>query len=196
MGIIASDDFNRTAGNWIETGHSGWVPQVGTGIITSALRCRQLVTGATILYRHVGSYPDDYDVGLDLAILSSDLCASGPVARMASGNTYYHGRYNRNGSVWELYRWLSGATTLLGSVGEAIPNGTTRRCVIRCKGDSISLIVDGVTIIGPITDSGIASGSAGLRMTGTNADTLGVHVDNFEAKTLGGIPQPLLEGWI
>lgn len=179
--VIASDDFNRTPGAAIQTGHSDWSLYSGANaIITSAGRCRPSTAG-TVIYGHAGTYPDDYDVGLDVTVLTADQVAAGPIARLVNVSNFYHARYNRNGSIWELYRWVGGAATLLGSVGESLPNGSTRRCVIRCRGSNIWLIVDGTTAIGPVVDSNIASGVAGFRIIGPTTDSVGTHIDNWMA---------------
>jgi hypothetical protein len=59
-----------------------------------------------------------------------------------------------------LYKVVGGSFTQLGTDAAACSSGQTLR--ITCNGTAISVSVNGSTVIGPVTDSGIASGRAGI----------------------------------
>jgi hypothetical protein len=91
-------------------------------------------------------------------------------------------RYNSNGDVWQLYAQVAAVQTQLGSnVGQVLNVDQAYRCTLRCRGTTISLIVDDVEIIS-VTDASIsAKGRAGFRIQQTMSPTTGVHLDNWTA---------------
>lgn len=83
----------------------------------------------------------------------------GPAYRIAAGaQTHY--LVQTNTEETRLYRVVAGTYTQLGSDGAACETGDVLR--LTCNGTSISVQRNGTTIIGPVTDAAIASGSAGL----------------------------------
>lgn len=90
-----------------------------------------------------------------------------------------------DGTTWTLRRNLSAAGVNLGTSTNQIPaaGGASKRACLVMAGDQISATVEGVTEIGPITNSDItAAGLAGIRTTGASTATTGMHIDNFSAK--------------
>src|SRR5208282_4588688 len=62
--------------------------------------------------------------------------------------------------------------------------GDSHRMTLRMHGTSISLLVDGIVRVGPITDASIsAAGYAGIYGGAAVTDTTGTHLDNFNAQS-------------
>lgn len=101
----------------------------------------------------------------------------------SSTNTYYHARWNENGAVWQLLRIVGGTSTTLGSFTSTFAVNATHVLRLVCVGSSISVMEDGSTIIGPVTDTTIAAaGRAGLRFANqAQTSTTGIHASNFIA---------------
>jgi hypothetical protein len=110
----------------------------------------------------------------------------GPAGRMdTSANTMYAVRLN-SGTSWELRKIIAGAQSTIGTSTNQLPGvGQFKTVKLIMNGTSISVEINGVVEIGPVTDSDItAAGKAGFRSSGGVTGTTGFHLDNFEAKTL------------
>jgi hypothetical protein len=89
---------------------------------------------------------------------------AGAAARFATGaDTFYAAYLRRNNTVdrVELFKFVGGAATELGTktVTHALPD----EVAVRVEGSNVSALIDGVTEIGPVTDTAIPSGTrAGL----------------------------------
>lgn len=109
----------------------------------------------------------------------------GPAGRMdIAVNTMYFCRYHAGNLGWEMFKIVSGTATQLGTlVAAAFPTGETRALRLTMIGTTISMQVDGVTILS-VTDSSISgAGRAGLRVGGTaNAPTTGIHIASILAR--------------
>ena len=106
----------------------------------------------------------------------------------AATGGYYFG-YSTANNRWEMYRGDGHDGTLLGQSAFAFPAAdTVRRIKILAVGDQITAYVDGVAVVGPITDATHAAGSPALYYTGGVAPdiTQGVHFDNFAGIGMGG----------
>jgi hypothetical protein len=103
----------------------------------------------------------------------------------SSAITAYSAWVNQS-NVVELYKWVAGAMTLLGS-STGFSDGETLR--LEVVGTSITVKRAGSVVIS-VTDSAIASGSAGLLGSGAVGECL----DNWEGGSLaaGG---PTLDMW-
>lgn len=131
----------------------------------------------------------DYDVEAQM-YCASVAGAAGVIGRVStSAVTFYHLRYFNTAAAWQLYKFVNGAATQLGSNSAAAyaPGDTaTPRLVMR--GNQISGVLNGVTIIGPVTDNSItAAGRAGVRNSGTAAsETTGWQFDSITATDVAG----------
>lgn len=194
MGIVASDDFDRTPGDAISVGYP-WTLASGSTVVISSGQRAYVTTNTATLYTQSGVvYPDDYEVSLDLFRLSAGGYSAGPIGRVSSSSAFYHARYDTNSGAWQLYQF--GPAVLLGSWSESVAVGAYRRLTLRMVGDQISMLVDGVERVTATNSVHSAGGVAGFRVLGMGTNTTGMHIDNWIAKTLGGIPLPLLEGYL
>jgi hypothetical protein len=127
----------------------------------------------------------DYSVCGDVFVASVLTANIGVCGRMStSANDMYCFR-QRNGVDWQLLKIISGTGTTLGTPStNQIPGvGTFKRACLVMSGSSISGTVDGVTEVGPVTDTTIsAAGVVGIRAVGVETETTGFHLDNFSAR--------------
>ena len=127
----------------------------------------------------------------DYEIVSLWRCMSS----IASGNTaiflrnnpngldrlYWGGHFEGTSRGWRLMKTVDGVSTQLGSfVGPtALTAGQWYRVVIRTVGTTISLIVDGTTLV-TATDSAVtAAGYGGVRMATICTSSTGVHIEDI-----------------
>lgn len=188
---VVSDTFTDTSGTVL----SSHTPDVGgswvrhpsyssaTMVISNANRCRKDGSSAgACYYQNIDPGSDDYTVQLTVRIVSTAASALGPAARVsASANTMYLCRYLMDSAIWQLYKFVSGTATLLGSWSETLSSGDERVVRLVVASGSQSVVIDGVTRI-TATDTGITDrGYAGIR-DGTavgHSDTTGAHCDNL-----------------
>jgi hypothetical protein len=142
-------------------------------------------TGGGTWTKHSATPPAaDYDVACDVLLISATTTnGAGPAGRMdAAANTCYFARYNSNTGGWELFKLVAGVATQLGStVTQSLTLAQRYRATLSLRGTTISLAVDGVTIIS-VTDSAIsAAGAVGLRINGLTAASTGVQLDTWQA---------------
>ena len=122
-------------------------------------------------------YASGTPVGADYTVSASLYCVDatssntfGVVGRLATAaNTFYHGRYGGAANGWQLYKWVAGVATQLGSNSAAtLTNTTSYDVTLKMVGTTISLIVDGVVKVS-VTDNAIAAaGLAGVRGLGAS----------------------------
>jgi uncharacterized repeat protein (TIGR01451 family) len=207
-GVTAGDEFTETTGAVLSTraGAVGasWTSvasQARTAVITAAGRLRKETGNGAAQYYASGVPPSaDYLVEGEVrgaSGLATD--ALGVVGRQdvsGTGQTYYAARYMVDTGRWELAKFVSGTSTLIGTgtgtgyYTQNISVGVSYRVGLRMNGTSISLLVDGVTRI-TATDSSIsAAGRGGVRLgtstsTAQVTDSAGMHLDNFRITGLG-----------
>ena len=158
MTQLASDDFDRADGglgaNWTTT----------TGESALAIVSNEVRGGSAAIFggRYTAAAaPND---GYAEIVVGSVVCTTtdegiGPAYRIAAGaQTHYLVQTNTNET--RLYSVVGGGYTQLGSDGVACVTGDVLR--LTCNGTSISVQRNGTTIIGPVTNSAIASGNAGI----------------------------------
>lgn len=193
MAAFAADLFAGTAGTELSAYSSSWSKLTGTSgsaAISSAQRVRRDGTAITA-YRHSAVPPSaDYKVEADLEVFSGTYDGAGVIARASSSAlTCYVARHYNNGYGWQLFKYVSGALYQLGSdTGPIVTSGSTH-VELRVEGTTIQLYKAGETTPAiSLTDSSItAAGFAGVyfRNGASSGDTIGIHVDNFSADTLG-----------
>lgn len=124
----------------------------------------------------------DYDVSALGRFTSTSNNQGGVTGRMASGaNTFYHARIA--GSSVELYKFVAGSATLLGSVSHGITTGVDFTITLSMAGTTIRALIDGVQKVS-VTDSSItAAGFAGLRIL---ANASNIELDDFDIVVAGG----------
>ena len=192
-GAFASDTFTDTAGTEI-TLHGPWIRHsassvgVAAPVISDAnrLRNQSATPGQFNLYYHreVPSSPD-YDVQAGIVLRTDDNVSDiGVVGRMdTSANTGYWAQYATSANAWQLYKFVAGSATQLGSnVAQTLTAGQEYTVKLEMRGTAIKVYVDGSLIITQ-TDSAItAAGRAGFELQNNGSNTTGLHLDNFVAR--------------
>ena len=193
MAQFASDAFTNAAGTALPTHNAAWTKHptpAGTAVITDADRVRHGESGQESVYYHSGAPASaDYSVSADLFFKDANggTGATGVAGRIdTAAKTFYFARYS-GGTFdrWELYKYVAGTATLLGSFAEAITDETSHNIKLEMVGTAIKLYRDGSsTATVSVTDSSIsAAGKAGLYLRDTSSvvNTAGIHPDNFSA---------------
>jgi hypothetical protein len=137
---------------------------------------------STIIYYTSGTVAlADCAVACDLVSVSGVVGAAGVTARTNdTAQSCYGARYNA-GNV-QLFKIVAGAYTQLGAnYAASFVSGATHRVGVRCVGNQIYATWDGADVIGPVTDSSVSSGYAGIR---TAADDNNLTIDNFSVDNL------------
>lgn len=147
---------------------------------------RVYATTSAGVYRCTDTAPlANYAVEAVLTCLSSLTGDNAGIAgRMqAAANTLYFVRFARSSNSWGLFKTVAGSNTQLGSSWSDSFASGSRTVRLVMNGSSISVDIDGVTRIGPVTDSAIiAAGSPGIRFGGVaQSATTGIHIDSLTA---------------
>jgi hypothetical protein len=123
----------------------------------------------------------DYSVEADFICLTTTANVALTGRMHITDDTMYIIRWNNN--VWELRRIITGTQTTIGSTtNQLLTASTTKKVRLQMVGTSISVYINDILEIGPITDGNItAVGKAGIRMLTGASPTTGVHIDNFRA---------------
>ncbi len=156
----------------------------GQLVITAGGRARSNVA-TTSVYQDSATPPSaDYNVSATIYCYTNPTVAAPGVAGRiwTSTQTLYFARYRAN-SGYQLWKYVAGTATQLGSTySHTMSGGESHQITLSMLGTSISMLVDGAVLIGPITDSSItAAGYAGLYdSTGVaDTDSTGIHLTNF-----------------
>jgi hypothetical protein len=154
---------------------------------TLEIRTNQLRNTAALVGKYLasGTPPSpNYDVQADFVLITDDNASTmGLLGRYdAAADTGYMARYLATTDSWQLLKVVAGAGTQLGSLS-ATPLVGTQTAILRMTGTSISVIVGGAVLVGPVTDGAItAAGKAGAYGGGSGANNAGVRIDNFIAR--------------
>lgn len=188
-----SDDFNGADGVALETYSPSWVRSTSApnGVIDIFSSSARQQNTNTSLYANSASLAptSDYDVSATLVVASGGGTPSvGICGRMAGTGsapvTFYQARLVNNSSGIVLARFLNGATITLNSMPINYSAGANPKITLRMQGDQISVLLDDVLVLGPITDSAIPGpGYTGLRMASANTNQ--VRVDTLRSEPIG-----------
>lgn len=182
-GTLLVNHLGETGADW--TLHPSYA---NDAVISNANRCRP-GAGTTAAYASGAPASAEYDVECDVEFLTDNNAANGPCGRMStSADTHYHVRYSRNGldAQWELYKFVDGAATLLGTFTDLLIAGMPRRVKLEIRDAAKKVYIDGVERISS-TDNAITDvGRAGLRLFRGDTNTTGIHLDNFTATDAAG----------
>ena len=200
MAQFASDPFTGTSGTELTTYSASWTRHVSYTVnsqISDANRARSSAAG-TSAYWHSGTPATaDYSVSGDLFFKEANggLGFTGVIGRVdTAANTFYMARYSGDTSdAWQLYKFVAGTATLLGSSAAAIADETSHNVKLEMVGSAIKLFKDGEgTATISATDADItAVGKAGIRFISADTDTTGIHLDNFSADDVAGGATPI-----
>ena len=197
MAQFAFDTFTDTDGTALEshTADDGgtWTEHTlyttGAMVISDANRARRSIGNNTCYYHSGAPASANYYVQCNVHQLSS-VSQQGIAGRIDTVlDTMYYARHNTAFERWDLRKLVAGVDSALGNFSQTLSNGVTYTAILKMDGDQISLYVDGVLRVGPITDSDIsAAGKAGFRISGATGETnsTGKHLDNFLAVDLTG----------
>jgi hypothetical protein len=186
-----NDTFTGTNGTNLqahtgETGATWTVHPSYTGpskIQTNRVQGNGLVTAYYASGSPAGA---DYDVTAIVRQVTS-FATAGPCGRMdTTADTHYGVRLTVVGGVpvAQLYKMVAGVITGLGSTFAVTnTNGTDTTLMLRMRGSTISMFVNG-TQRESVTDTDIsAAGKAGVRL-GASTTTTGFHIDSISAVNL------------
>ena len=178
---VAEDTFNRgdgaLDGSTMSDGSNTWADQIGVFGITSQKA-----------HRSSGPYPavamcDSMAEVADQQVTAtgSDYRNCGPCARLSvSGTETSYRNISVGDGQFKLGKVVAGSQTLLGTPAA---DGGRRTQKIVCDGTDISLYADGDLMVGPVSDSAIATGRAGMWGIYT-----GNTLDDWKAESLGSAP--------
>ena len=199
MATIAQDVFTGSIYTELSAHNANWAKHTAssstrTCILSTENRLRRGSTdGNTVLYyRTENPGSADYKVSATLFSKSDGggISNTGVVGRCdTSAITFYHARSSDSATnLYQLYRFVAGTATLLGSSSRGTWGDEEGRAVaLHMQGTSIALHVNGSsTPIVTATDSAItAAGKAGVRFSGGTAETdsFGMHLDDWIAET-------------
>lgn len=116
------------------------------------------------------------------------------IGRRVDGSNYYFLEYNSGTGDIILYKRVAASNTALGSAYAWSPSTVTDYTLaLVMNGNSISVTLDGVTIIGPVTDTGVDPAdttyqSVAIYLTSSAANNAsnGWHIDNLKVETFTG----------
>jgi hypothetical protein len=157
-----------------------------TGLaISSAARCysARYPAASDAAWSYASGVPAsaDYDLSLDLVVLSALGEAGGSVRTSTSAKTGIVLSFNAATNQLKLYDVVADVYTQLGAtLAFTIAAGTQRSVVIRARGTTITVWVDGLLQMTRTTTITTA-GRPGLWAYGQHTDSTGVHIDNVLA---------------
>lgn len=164
---------------------AGWSGVTGLNAITlTSNEASNIVGGAGGARWTTNAMPNDGIVQITVGSVVSTTTDEGvgPAARVATAaQTMYFGQTNTHET--RLYKCVATTFTQLGSDGVACATGDTLAIVF--TGTSISLKKNGTTIVGPVTDSSIASGQGGMYASATGAGSVSA-TSGFDSSGAGG----------
>ena len=188
-GQFASDTFTDTDATLLQD----HVPDIG-GAWTKARGTTDMVINSNHVFStasaaltyyvpNTSSTTNDVDVQADFywdgTGTDTTPCIVGRASEVQT--TAYAVRHDVVAVVWQLRRYLNSTTGVqIGFYGGDSPT-TVRTVKLQMRGDQLSVYIDGVLRIGPITDANIVSGKAGVGVAGAGPDHY--WLDNFKATT-------------
>jgi hypothetical protein len=97
-----------------------------------------------------------------------------------TANTFYHVRFNHASSKWELFKFVAGVNTSLGtSAVFTYSVGETYNVKLQIRDAAKAVIVDGVEVVTSADNSIAGPGFAGIRWSSGVTDSTGTHFDNY-----------------
>ena len=198
MGQIVSDDFNRANSTGLG---ANWTSSVGGGFDVVSNHASSAITGGNdnaAVYSGAGWTGGNDQYSEAQIITKPSGQDAGVICRGATGaETFYLYDVNFDDAAVALgssmtnrmYKTVGGSFTQLGSNSvETVSSGDVLR--VEANGTSITAKRGGVTKIGPITDSAIASGKPGLFGFGP-----GNVFDNWAAGDFSSGTTPFIAAW-
>lgn len=180
MALPATDAFTGTDGTALATYSASWTVMQGSIQISSNTARGMSSAGNADALWNADTFSDDQYSQAVISERASGIYVA--VSLRASGaNTYYQASFdNGSGGFAGLYKVVSGTATLLGSHGAAAVSDLIR---IEATGTTIVSKKNGTTLV-TVTDSAIASGSAGFGFYSTSGTA--PRIDDWEGGNIGG----------
>jgi hypothetical protein len=186
-----SDNFNGTANTELSTYNSDWVkhPLTPSGLlrITSLGRVYSDASVSAAYYFNTALTSADYSVSCTIINKEFGNSAFGVTARTSStATTAYLARYNVSIGRYELYAFVNGAVTLLGTLEQPLAVNNTATIRLDVEGTSQKVYINGVLSISANDTQISAAGFAGIRVFSSSPDfdSTGPHLDNFSFNQL------------
>jgi hypothetical protein len=198
MAVIASDTFSGTAGQELSAYNPAWSKINGASgsiVITPDGRVRPSST-TSAAYGIIQPPTPDYAIEYAATYLggANNIAAHAMLRATLTGVTCYRvGVAESYGRVFQCFRFVAGSATQIGqNVSVDLVPMQIIRVRVEIEGAVIRAYVNGNLIFNQTDPNPItAAGYAGIRTyadaTPTDAD--GVHMDNYEVHTIGGIPE-------
>jgi hypothetical protein len=136
----------------------------------------------SLYYRAAAPVGPDSVVEADIYLASDNNASNiGVCLRIVAGaNTFYTFRYNTSGDVWQLFKFVAGSATQLGSnTGTALATGSSARSRLEARGSVLTCSVNGAVVLTVVDTSIPAAGFAGFRANQAATASTGVHLDNW-----------------
>lgn len=195
MAQLLTETFTGAPGAALETYNPAWAKvsgTTGTMQISSTGDRAVLLSGASAWYYRSNVTPPtpDYSVSADVYIASTTAGKNTAITfrGLATESTGYGVRV-LVGTGISLIRYTAGVTAVLVTSGYSFTSMEAVNVKGVISGNSLSVYVNGVLVLGPITDSNIAgAGYIGMRATTSSGSQL--QVDNLTAETLGAAVSP------
>lgn len=191
MAQFASDAFTGTDATELTAYSASWTRHTSyTGNAQLIINRVRQSTSTTSAYWHSGAPANaDYSVSADLLAKEANggNGFAGVLGRTdTAANTFYHARYGGGASdAWQLYKFVAGTATLLGSSAQSLTSGTIYNVKLEMIGSAIKLFKSlESTALVSVTDTAVtAVGKSGVRFLNgdTQTDDIGIHLDNFSA---------------
>ncbi len=193
MAKFAAGSFTATDGTELTAHDAAWTSQGVTQLVINAGRVHQAGTGQA-LYWHSGTPASaDYSVSADMHVLTTANSVIGVSGRSSTtAFTHYHVRWLSSSSAWQLYKFVAGSATLLGTFTETVADGVTIAFRLDMVGSTIKVFTGGIERIS-VSDTAItAANRAAIRGNTSSAitSTTTQHLDNFSADDIGALPPP------
>ena len=187
MSILFTDNFNRDdgglGGNYSTVSGDGSLTIFGNQLGWPG-------GGINVDYNNTVSWPNNQYAQLVMTTPSTTTDEGfGPAIRVNAGGDMYFAQSNTH--EIRLYKRVSGSFTQLGSDGPAVAANDV--IYIQANGTSLLVKQNGTTVIGPVTDSGVSSGSAGIWLATGDTNS---RADDFEGGDISSAFQPDEDLWL
>lgn len=154
----------------------------------SVINNRLVGTSASGVYfnNQAARYGADYYVEAKLDFVSTIVGENVGITARAAPNaqTFYVARWGQSSGSFALFKSVAGTLTQLGSSYVTTFTSGSKVLRLTCDGSTISVSVDGVTVIS-VTDTDIPlQGFAGVRFLALQTGSTGIHIDRLTAANL------------
>jgi hypothetical protein len=186
--VTLTDDFNRTD-TLLESVATDegwyWVNAKSAPDTMSVSSNKARVTNSNDSTAYYADYSLGTDAEVQTTVTNEYLDRSSAVsvtARYTDNDNRYYVNRSHNSDDFRLYSRVGGSNTEIGTRYTADPSVPYTMKLV-CNGDQISVYIDGVLRIGPVTDTSITTGNY-VGIGGYNNGNNRIEVDDFVASSL------------